>query len=1055
LRRLCLVLLLACIAGVAALTAQTRAVTGVITDQATGETLPGATVQVKGTSNGVISDADGQYIISVTGNSAVLVVSYVGYNPSEASVGSRASLNVALAEALAEMEEVVVVGYGSQKKVSLTGAVSAITNKEMITTKSLDVSNSLTGKMAGVKVVQGTSEPGDFDAEKNTFSIRGMGTPLFVIDGVPRENITRLDQNEVESISVLKDASAAIYGAQAANGVVLVTTKQGAKDSKFRFDYTGYMGVDRFINEVEALDAQNFMHLKNEQRLNSGQRIILYPLDAFLPYMTGERKSSDWVNEFVNPYPMRMQHSINASGGSKNISYFTNFGFSDQQGRWDTNSASYRRYNLRSNVTAELVKGLTAKVLINLMRDNRNEQANSSWRIFNASWDLYPIDPIYLPDPTTGEMSRDYPYNVPTTHPGVITDTDVSGYNQYAQSLVQSNMQLEWQVPGAKGLKLRAMYSYDYTVDDYKEFRKKYFLYNRDYTSFPQGTPQIRNSYQNRNNTMLQLEASYRTTLFKKHNIDLLAVYEESERTSNEFYAQRDVLIGSIEQLYAGDPSTVLGDQDRAKIYDYTRRGVIGRLNYDYDSRYLLTFNFRYDGSSKFAPSYQWGFFPGISGAWRVSEEKFFKNSSVLGIFNNVKLRGSYGVMGDDKALEYQFLSGYEYPYRGEVEGGGGHIVDGTYINSVNPTDIPNTKITWSTSTTIDAGIDIELWNGLLGATADVFRRDREGLLARSVLVILPVEAGLTLPQENINSDRTEGAEFTLTHRHRIRDFNYNISTYVSLDRTKVIYYQRVPSTTSYGNWKDDFTGRYGYFDSSGTAKHDFFWGVNYAGRFQSFDEIMSSGVIYDSKGNTRLLPGDQIYEDWNMDGVIDEKDDHPIAITKPAFSYGFTLSGDWRGIDLSLTFQGTGMNRRRLGQNGGLNIPHFEEPLRGDVSGLMNFADRWHRSDPYATDDGPSDGSAWISGKYPSAYVNNDRQHVLHKSDYWLQDLSYLRLKTLELGYTVPAKLTRKANIERARFFFNGYNLITITESELMDPEQYGQYPLNKSFSFGLNLVF
>jgi TonB-linked SusC/RagA family outer membrane protein len=861
----------------------------------------------------------------------------------------------------------------------------------------------------------------------------------------------RLDQNEVESISILKDASASIYGARAANGVVLITTKQGAREAKFRFDYTGYVGVDRFINEVDALDAQNFMHMKNEQNFNSGNKVVLYPLDSFLPYMTGEKQSSDWVNEFVNHYPLRTQHSINASGGTKNVNYFTNFGYSNQQGRWTTNDANYRRFNLRSNVTAELIKGLTAKVLLNLMRDTRNEQATASWRVFNAAWDLYPIDPIYLPNPVTGEKSTDYPYNVPTIHPGVITNSDIAGYNEYKQSLVQTNMQLEWAVPFVKGMKVRGMYSYDYTVDDFKEFRKLYLLYDRNYITRAQGTPGIKTSYLKKDNSMLQLEASYNKTFAEKHNLSLMALYEESNREANNFYVQRRVLIGSIEEIYAGDAGDMLGDQERDKIYHYTNKATVGRLNYDYASKYMFTFNFRYDGSSKFASKHQWGFFPGVSAAWRLSEEKFIKNNPALSFINNIKIRASYGVMGDDGALAYQFLSGYEYPFNIDYQGGGGYIVDGTYINSINPIDVPNTEITWTLSKTTNIGLDLELWKGLLGVTAEVFQRNRTGLLARSVDVVLPDLVGINLPQENINSDRTTGAELTLTHRHNIGDFRYNISSYISLDRTKITYYQRVPSTSSYNDWKDNTNDRWGYFDGE-TARHDFFWGVDYMGQFQSFNEIFASGVIYDGAGNSRLLPGDLIYDDYNKDGVIDSNDDHPIAIKKPAFAYGFTLSAEWKGIDLSLTFQGTGMNRRRLSEHG----VHFEEPLKNDVSGLSVFADRWHRIDPYTADNGPSDGSAWTAGTYPSSYVNNNRDFIRHSSNFWIMDCNYLRLKTLELGYTIPSKIFGKKKIvERARFFFNGYNLFTLSPMKLMDPEQAGQYPLNKSFSLGLNVIF
>jgi TonB-linked SusC/RagA family outer membrane protein len=1023
----------------AAVFAQTRTVTvtGIISDQ-NGEILPGATVQVKGTSNGVISDSDGKYAITVSGSDAVLEVSFIGYNNETVSVGNKTTIDIKLIEDAELFDEVVVVGYGSQKKVSLTGSVSSISSKEMATTKSLDVSNSLTGKLAGVKIVQGTSEPGEF--EENSFSIRGMGTPLFVIDGVPRDNIMRLDQNEVESISVLKDGAAAIYGARAANGVVLVTTKQGKKESKFSFDYTGYMGIDSFISEVQALDALGYMSLKNEQNINSGSKVILYPIDSFVPYLTGERQSSEWVNTFVKPHPLRMQHSFSASGGSKNIHFFTNFGYSDQQGRWNTGDSNYKRFNLRSNVTAELVKGLEAKVMLNLMHDKREEQAQSTWRIFNASWDLLPVDPIYLPDPVTGEPSTDYPYNAPQAHPGIITNSDIAGYEHFTQNMVQTNMQLEWKIPFVDGLKVRGMYSFDYTVDDEKDFVKHYVMYNRNYTTMAQGQPHIMTSYLNKNNSLLQLEMSYNKT-FNKHNLSLMALYEESDRQANNFYVQREVLIGSVEEIYAGDASNVLGDQNLSDIYHFTNQAAIGRLNYDYDSRYLFTFNFRYDGSSKFTKKHQWGFFPGVSAAWRLSEEKFIKNSAALKFINNIKIRASYGIMGDDSALAYQFLSGYVYPFIHAYPGGSGYIVDGTYINSVSPTGIPNTEITWVQSATKNIGLDVELWKGLLGVTAEVFQRDRSGLLAQTTAVVLPDQVGVGLPQENINKDQTVGAELTLTHRHKVFGINYNVSGYVTLDRTKSTYVQRNPNTSSYDNWKNNPNDRWGGLT----------WGYDYLGQFQSFDEILASGAIYDGMGNTRLLPGDLIYGDYNKDGVIDDNDSHPIAITHPVFAYGFTLAVDWKGIDLNMTFQGTGMNRKRLSNYD----ERFELPLKADVNGLMVFADRWHRTDPYSADNGPSDGSAWTPGYYPSSYTSNDRDFIRASSNFWIMSSNYLRLKTLELGYTLPSKLTKKVKIDRARIFFNGYNLLTVSPMKIMDPEQAGQYPLNTTYSVGLNLSF
>ncbi|KAA6313826.1 TonB-dependent receptor SusC, partial [termite gut metagenome] len=454
-------------------------------------------------------------------------------------------------------------------------------------------------------------------------------------------------------------------GTRAANGVVLITTKQGSTDSKFKFEYTGYLGIEQFINEVQAYDAEGYMSIVNERNFNSGSNVVLYPVNSFIPYQTGQKQSSDWVNTFVNPNPVEMRHSLNATGGTKNITYFLNLGYSDQGGRWTTNSASYKRFNLRSNVTAKLAKGLTAKVLVNLMKDTRNEQADASWRIFAASWDLYPIDPIYLLDPVTNAPSTAYPYNVPTIHPGVITDMNIAGYNHYTQRLAQTNIRLEWDTPFVKGLKLMGMYSYDFTDDDFKKFRKKYSLYNIDYKPMSQGTPNIEYSDLKKDNTLLQVQVNYNKTLFDKHHIGAMLTFEESARHANNFYANKLVILGSVEHLYAGATNETRASQslDADKLNDWVNKGFIGKFNYDYKSKYIADFLFRYDASSIFPPNSRWGFFPSASGAWRISEEKFIKETPSLKFINNLKLRVSYGVLGDDNAARYQYLTGYQYPY--------------------------------------------------------------------------------------------------------------------------------------------------------------------------------------------------------------------------------------------------------------------------------------------------------------------------------------------------------------------------------------------------------
>jgi TonB-linked SusC/RagA family outer membrane protein len=1040
--------------------AQERTVRGKVADDL-GETLPGATVQLKGTNVGTATNADGEYTITVPAGSRnpVLVFSYMGYLSQEEPVRNSANINVTLQENIAQMEEVVVIGYGSQTKATLTGAVAVIDNKAMITTKTDNIQNALTGKIAGVKVVDPTSEPGVFET---AFSIRGQGAPLIVIDGVPRDNMTRLDPNEVESMTVLKDASAAVYGARAANGVVLITTKQGERDSKFRFEYTGWVGSETFIKELNTLDVFDFMSLHNERMFNMGTTVIPYGRSRFAAYEEGSLQATDWLSPFINEHPIATQHSLNASGGTKALNYFVNFGYTNRQGRWQSDATYYHRYNLRSNVTAQLAKGLEAKVNLNLMQEQTRTQVGDTWRIYNYLVRQLPTDSYYLPDPVTGEPSTSYPYNTPTSiNPIMILDPDKAGYNLYAQRLVQTNMSLEWEIPGVEGLKLRGMYSFDFRDDDNKDVRKMYTVYDVFYTPFPAGEHYIQRKDTKFLNDLLQLSLSYQKSFNNKtHSMGASLFYEESSRRKDNYWVRRSTRFPSIEELFAGDNSGIQGAQDQNGIYHYTNKAFIGRLSYDYRSRYIADFSFRYDGSSKFGPGYQWGFFPVGSLAWRLSEESFIRNSA-LSFIDNLKLRASYGIMGDDSSSAYQFVSGYEYP----TTMGSGYS-DGYYVmessGSLTPTPgvrnlrTPNRVITWFTSKTLNLGLDFELWKGLLGGVAEVFQRNRTGLMATRVLA-LPIESGATLPDENLNSDRTRGFEFTLSHRNKIGDFRYNLSGYIAMDRTMDMYIERSDPISPWDNWKNNLNNRWStnVFDTNTQRKQDdtpekaMYWGWDYVGQFRSMDEIINADVVYDGVGNMYLLPGDLIYDDWNHDGVIDDADKHPIGSKHTTISYGFTLGAEFKGFDLSSTLQGTAANRKNLRDIS----EFFTNAIGTSGSGLAVFADRWHREDQFD----PSNSQTWIPGYYPTVWdeIPGRKDYMQKASTFWIIDASFLRVKTLEAGYTIPAALTRKSGIQRARIFFNGYNLFTFSKLKTVDPEQSGAYPLVKSYNAGINVTF
>jgi TonB-linked SusC/RagA family outer membrane protein len=1019
---------------------QDKRVKGKVTDQY-GASLPGVSVVVKGTTIGVVTDNSGSYALGNIPENAILQFSFVGMKTQEITVGNKVTINITLADEAIGLEEVVAVGYGTQKKITLTGAVAAIRSDEIITTKGANVQNMLSGKIAGVNITQKTSEPGNFN---NDIQIRGMGNPLVLVDGVARDNFTKLDPNEIESMSILKDGSAAIYGVRAANGVVLITTKKGTKGTAFKLEYTGYVGIQNMINQPQPLDAIGFMQIQNEKAFNGGSATPNYPKSSFEPYLNGTKKSTDWQGNTMNKQALQTQHSFSATGGTDKLTYFVNFGYNKQDGYWKSGDLWYNRYNLRSNVSAEVAKGLHFEVLINAMMDTKNQPSSwPTWNLFKGYWTQIPLNPYYAND------NPQYPFFAADgLHPDYMTDQEKSGYQRANQRLFQTTLSLEYAIPWISGLKAKGMYSYDYRENENKNWRKTFNLYtynesNQTYTAAAVNSPsRLTRQYFGYVTSQFQLSLAYNKSFNKVHNISGLLLYEENNRLADNFYAQRDYSMDAVSQLFAGNSTNQVGNMNTGDLYKYTNKALVGRLNYDYNSKYLAEFSFRYDGSSMFQKGKQWGFFPSGSIGWRMSEESFIKDNEALKFVSNLKWRASYGIMGDDRASTYQFLSGYNYPSNGYVFGG-------NYTNAFGMRGMPNPNITWYEAAMLNIGADAELWHGLLGVSTDIFQRDRSNLLAtRSES--LPGLVGANLPQENLEGDLTKGFELTLTHKNKIgKDFKYNISGNMAMSRTKWKYREIAKQGNSYLNWRNNSNNRW----------NDIWWGLNNTGRFQTMEQIFA-GTIYDrSKGNSMMLPGDLIFDDWNKDGIIDDNDIAPIghntAINKanfnggmPMLNYGFTLGAEYKGFDLSMVFQGAAMSWLRYPEQ-------LEMPLPWNRNGLTMFLDRWHRVDQF------DPTSAWVPGHFPSTYRDNGRSDfILQNSTFVMQDASYLRLKSLELGYNIPANYTKIVGLSKARIFFNAYNLLTLTNLTYCDPEHTGDeyaytYPLSQAFNFGVNITF
>ena len=677
---------------------------------------------------------------------------------------------------------------------------------------------------------------------------------------------------------------------------------------------------------------------------------------------------------------------------------------------------------------------------LNMIMDETNRQVTESIQIFPALWRARPTDPLYANDNAPYYYHPDDVYNTVTLiHP------ELSGHVKNKKRIFQSSADLVYDVPYIQGLSIKGMFSYDTTIDDNETYKKSFDEYrynagNNTYQVYTRNTPtNLRRYYNNSASQRWQLSMNYSRMFNDVHNVNALLLYEENSNEGYNFYAQREFSI-PIPYLPAGNAENQEGNGNMPS--ESVSKAYVGRINYDYSSKYLVEFSFRRDGSSKYSPRKRFGFFPGVSAGWRVSEESFIKNN--VSFLQNLKLRGSYGELGDDGGVNYQFVDGYDYPVGSGDRIGTprGYIFGSSFVTGLGFRNAANTLTTWTTSVIKNIGIDADMFGGLLGFSADVFQRDRRDILANPAVVI-PETFGTGLSQINTDEDRTKGMEIELRHRNKIQDFRYGITGHVALTRHMTTKKLQADRQNSYDYWRNNQVGRY----------NDIWFGYGAAGQYGSYEEIMNS--LYT---DATTLPGDYRYEDWNGDGVINGDDRHPIATTigagdnagnlrnRPLMNFGFTIDGDYKGFDFNMLFQGSAMAYVSYGDQ-------LMNPLSWDGNALDILFDRWHPIDPKADPYNPT--TQWESGYY--AY---GKTRPSTDSKFAIQNGAYLRLKSAEIGYTIPKALISKAGIQRLRLFVNGYNLLTMTKVRGLDPEKPSEhggaiYPLNKTFNFGGNITF
>ena len=1032
---------------------QRISVSGIVRDSA-GLGLAGATVLEKGTKNATATGADGSFTINVASQKSVLVISSVGYASQELRVGNRTSFLLSMQQASGDLGEVVVVGYGTRKKESLTGAISSVTSKDIDRVHAgATVSSTLAGKLPGVTFRMPDGRPG---ASAN-IQIRNMGDPLYVIDGIQQDagQFNNLAPNDIESITILKDASAAIYGVRAANGVVVVTTKRGAT-GRNNINIDVYTGLQYFFRFPKALtNSYDYMSYRADAEVNGNifnsnpsARTTITQADLDL-YKQGEAagaayRSFDWRKYILNGGAPQTSANVNISGGSDKVNYYvsgTNFHQSSMLGK----EYKFDRSNIQSNVSAKLATGLKVGMDINgrvEQRENPGVPGGDDYFLARLA--------VLRNTPRERPYANDNPAYLNDLGPHLESNyaflhEDLSGVYKSEWRVLQSNFNAEWQIPGVKGLTLKGVYSY-YVADNLlnnQEYTYKAYTYIPASGSTPEqykATGGSTNPWREREqikqiNTTVQGQLTYNNN-FGNHSVGATVVAERLNNHRRRNWLHASPISNSLSLIYFP-----IVDQYVDEDAEQARLGYIGRITYSYANKYFFEASARRDASYLFQPGSRVGYFPGFSAGWRITQEKFFQkwmgDSRVL---TDLKFRGSYGILGDDNpngspiVAPYRYLEGYNYN-QGNV------VLDGTSITVSRDQGVPITNITWLKSKIADVGVDFSMFNSKLTGTADYFYRKRTGLLGSKSNIILPTEVGFSLPRYNINSDAQYGVEGSLSYRGAIGKFNYQIGGNASYTRGKTISTYNELYNNSWDQYRNSTIDRY----------KNITWGYQTIGQFTSFEQINNYKVDIDGKGNTTLIPGDLIYKDQNGDGKIDGLDQRPIGYglgTQPMVNFGFNVGLTYKGFDFNADFSGA------AGYTWNQN---FETRWAFQNNGNLNtiFTDRWHRADIFDVN------SPWIAGKYPANRYNIGTGHSDYNntSSFWLHNIKQLRARTIQLGYSLPAGVLRRVKVQRARFYINAYNLFSIDNlaKYSVDPEAADdnglQFPQNKVINVGLNI--
>lgn len=986
---------------------QKRNVSGVVVSAEDNLPLAGVSVVVKNTTQGTISDMDGKFEINVSA-ADILQFSFIGYQTREISADSKEIIRVVLSSDTEVLDEVVVVGYGTMKKVNLTGSVSSLDMKDLASRPITQTSQALQGKIPGVTITQNFGIPG---SDAGTVRIRGIGTlgesdPLVLIDGV-EGSMNDINPSDIENISVLKDAaSSAIYGSRAANGVVLITTKRGRSGERMSVSYNGLFGFQLPTDLPEVVDGATYMMLKNENERNNG-RSDLYTDTYIQEYIAnvGEEPyfDTDWFDSAMKKSAFQNQHNVTISGGSEKMQALVSLSNLNQKALID--NAGFVRRTLRFNTDFKATNKLSFTVDGSLYTHKQEAPSRGENHIFEMMAEIPNIYPARWEDGSIGEgWNGDNPL-------GYIYD---GGGQTRENSRIVLNIKAKYDITDWLSAEFR--YSPKYINSEQKKMVKQYTYKTLDGSEGirPSGRNSLSNSYNKTMENFYQALLRFNKT-FKEHAVSATLGYEALDNTYKYFSAFREnYLLPDYEVISGGDGNYKDNDGGAS---EYALLSYLGRINYSYKDKYLLEANLRYDGSSRFAEENRWGVFPSFSAGWRISEESFMQNVKYL---SNLKIRASWGRLGNQNIgnYSYQGLMSVNLPAR-TVPYYFGKVV----ANGAAQTILPNRGITWETTEDLNFGVDFGFFNNRLTGSFDYYKRNTHDILyTRDIPAIL----GLDPSEQNIAEVQNKGWDLQLGWQDQIGDFGYNVNFVLSDVRNKVIDLDGLPQY-----------GRNVIFEEE---EYMAYYGYECIGIYRSEEDLKKYPAL-----NSNVNIGDLIFKDQNNDGVIDEINDKKIIGSSiPRFNYGLNISLDYKGFDFSVFFQGVG--KKDLYYNV-YNARYGGNYYTYQLNRLI-----------------PDDPSTWQTADWPRINDGGSGSAVNQTNSFHLYNAAYLRCKNLVLGYTIPEAIVSKAKLAGARIYLTGQNLFTLDKLKInsLDPEspdvdQYGTsyYPNIKTFAFGVELKF